>query len=410
MRLLNCSMYFKPSLLFVFFSFLLISCQDNKSATDTTSNIPSLLSRYEKLRMGKEWDDVMNNYQKLKLAIGKNDADHESRIRLAQLFIREARITGEHGHYYNAALTMTDQVLQSKTTTKDDEFLALMTKAGVQLSHHDFSKALVTGKKAIALNPNNPQIYGVLVDANVELGNYEEAIKMADIMISMKPDLRSYARISYIREIHGQVEDAFEAMKMAVEAGVPGYEDTSWAMLTMAEMYQLYGKADKAELLYKEILAQRPDYPFAIAGLGSLYMEKGDYPNAEKWTNDAISIIPEVGFYIQLAEMYKKQERADEFDGVIKDIKQMLADDEKSGHNMNLEYANVYLELLDQPEQALSYVEKEYQKRPKNIDVNRLLAKIHKATKNEFEGKKYLEVAMSTKSKHPDLQKLLPSI
>ena len=187
--------------------------------------IPALLDRNEKLRNGKEWDDVMNTYQKLKLAISKNGEDQESKIRLAQLFIREARVTGEHGHYYNAALTMTDQILKAKSTKKDMQFLALVTKAGVQLSHHDFGGALKTGQQAVIINPNNPQIFGVLVDANVELGNYPEAVKMADIMIAMKPDLRSYARISYIREIHGEIDQAFDAMKMAIEAGIPGYEN-----------------------------------------------------------------------------------------------------------------------------------------------------------------------------------------
>ncbi len=400
--------YFKNQMNFlsVLLVILLFGCSYQPENKATISNIPSLLDRNEKLRNGKEWDDVMNSYQKLKLAIQKNENDQESKIRMAQLFIREARVTGEHGHYYNAALSMTDQILNSKSTDRDMDFLALVTKAGVQLSHHDFNGALLTGQKAVAINPNNPQIFGVLVDANVELGNYDEAIKMADIMIAMKPDLRSYARISYIREIHGEVDQAIDAMKMAVEAGIPGYEDTAWAMLTLADMYKLFGKFDKAEALYKEILAQRQNYPFAVAALGSVYMQKNDLTLAEKMTKDAIAIIPEVGFYTQLAEIYKKQGNTQAIDPLIHEIFTMMKDDEKTGHNMNLEYAHVYLDLLNNTDKALEYAQKEYQKRPNNIDVNRILARIYASENNKVMTKKYIAAAATTHSKHPELKAL----
>ncbi|MBK8518508.1 MAG: tetratricopeptide repeat protein [Saprospiraceae bacterium] len=395
--------HFRLAMLSLFISFLFISCGEKSSNLVSNTKIPVLLDRNEKLRNGKEWDDVMNSYQKLKLAIQKNDDDQESKIRLAQLFIREARVTGEHGHYYNAALNMTDQILNSKSKNRDMDFLALVTKAGVQLSHHDFNGALITGKKAVVINPNNPQIFGVLVDANVELGNYSEAVKMADIMIAMKPDLRSYARISYIREIHGEVDQAFEAMKMAVEAGIPGYEDTAWAMLTLADMYKLYGQYDKAESIYKEILAQRQDYPFAIAALGSIYMKKGDMALAEKMTKDAIAIIPEVSFYTQLAEIYQKQGNTQAIDPLMNEIFAMMKNDEKSGHNMNLEYAHIYLDLMNDNDKALEYAQKEYLKRPENIDVNRMLARIYAAEKNKNMVGKYLVAATATHSKHPEL-------
>jgi len=236
---------------------VLSSCGENKSndsTVDSSKDIPALLDRNEKIRYGKEWDDVSNNYQTLKLAIQKNENDHEAKIKMANLFIREARVTGEHGHYYPAALAMTNRIINSTTKVNNVEFLALVTKAGVQLSLHEFKGALETGQKAIQLNNKNAQIYGVLTDCYVELGQYEKAVEMADIMISIKPDLRSYARISYLREIHGQIPEAIEAMKMAIEAGVPGYEDTAWAMLTLGELYERYGEPDKAKLLYEEIL------------------------------------------------------------------------------------------------------------------------------------------------------------
>jgi tetratricopeptide (TPR) repeat protein len=381
--------------------FILIGC-NSKMTNNVQSYIPKLLDRNENLRMGKEWDDVMGQYQKLKIAITKNPSDHESKIRMAQLCIREARVTGEHGHYYNGALAMTEQVLKSSNLDLNMEFLALVTKAGVQLSHHDFAGALITGQKALIINPNNPQIYGVLVDAHVELGQYEKAVILADKMISLKPDLRSYARISYIREIHGQVDQSFEAMNMAVSAGVPGYEDTAWAMLTLADLYKLYGQQTKAKALYEEILAQRPNYPFAISGLGDIALENKDLQLAEKLTKQAMDIIPEVGFYTQMAIIYKSQGRCQELEKITKEIFTMLEDDEKSGHNMNLEYASFYNDILENPISAMAYAQKEYKKRPANIDVNRMMAKI--SNQLDQDASEYIAAASSTNSKHPELR------
>ena len=146
----------------------------------------------------------------------------EPKIKLAEVFINEARITGEHGHYYPAALQMLNSILDKPSENDDITFRALSHKAGVLLSLHQFAEALEVGQKAVTLNPYNAHIHGVLVDAYVELGEYEAAVKMADKMVSIRPDLRSYARVSYLREIHGDVDGAIAAMKLAVSAGYPG--------------------------------------------------------------------------------------------------------------------------------------------------------------------------------------------
>jgi len=394
--------------LLLFISFL-ISCQEN--SPNNNQDFPELIDRSEKIQHGKEWDYVQNIYSDKINQLRAEPENTEAKLVLAQLFIKEARVTGEHGHYYPAALSMIDAILDSKEeldpTTK---FQALMHKAGVQLSLHDFADALETGKQAIILNPRNAQIHGVLVDAYVELGDYDQAIKIADKMAAMKPDLRSYSRISYLREIHGDISGAIEAMTLAVEAGYPGYEETAWAMHTLAELYHRYGEEDKAEKVYQNILEVREDYPFAVAALGDLYYERGDLEKAQEKLNEAIGIIPEVGFYISLARIYKDQNRQAEFEEIKKEILLMLEDDVVHGHNMNLEYTDIYLDLFEDPETALSYVQKEYEKRPDNIDVNLLMAKVYQNLNDTAKLRIYADAASITNSVHPDLVSLQAQI
>jgi len=289
----------------------------------------------------------------------------------------------------------------------DFKFLALTTKAGVQLSLHDFADALATGNAAAQLNPANAQIHGVLVDANVELGNYKKAVKLADRMMTIKPDIRSYSRVSYLREIHGDVQGSIDAMTMAVKAGYPGYEETAWAMLTLGDIYKQYGQLDNAEKVYQEILNMRPNYPFAVGALGDLYIEKKQYDRAESTLKAAMKIIPEVGFYVSLAKLYKDQNRMEESNALVQEILPMLKDDTDSGHNMNMEYAALHLDITGNLAQAKKYAQIEYGKRPANIDVNRLMARVALAEGDSDAAKQFVQAAKITNSKHPELIELM---
>jgi tetratricopeptide (TPR) repeat protein len=403
-NLLNLSVLF---LFFGVFAIGLTSCK-SEGGKSTVSNVAKadLIQRSESIQLGKEWDEVQNSYSDYTKAIDRNNHDNKSKIQLAQLYIKEARVTGEHGHYYPAALAILDNALTDSELTSDLKFLALTTKAGVQLSLHEFADALKTGNQAAILNPANAQIHGVLVDANVELGNYAKAVKLSDKMITIKPDIRSYSRVSYLREIHGDVDGSIEAMTMAVKAGYPGYEETAWAMLTLGDIYKQYGQLDNALQVYKEILDMRPNYPFAVGAIGEVQAMKGMDKEAEETLKEAMSIIPEVGFYISLAELYKKQGRTAEMEGLLEEIMVMLKEDTDSGHNMNLEYANIYLNLMDNPEKAMEYAKLEYAKRPKNIDVNRTMAQVNMKMDNKSEVENFYTVAKKTNSNHPELSEI----
>lgn len=393
-----------------------MSCGQEKATDNNTekltaqvNNIPQLLDRPEKIQNGKEWENIQNVYGSARKKLLTDSEDLDSYLKLAQIYVMEARVTGEHGHYYPAALKVIDELLAQKPKN-DMLFMALTTKAGVQLSLHEFKDALETAEKAVVLNPYNAQIYGVLVDAHVELGNYDKAVMMSDKMVSIRPDLRSYSRVSYLREIHGQVDGAIDAMQMAVKAGFPGYEETAWTRLTLGNLYKTYNKLDEAEMQYKMVLQERKDYPFAIAALAEIEIEKENYEKAENLLKEAAAIIPEVGFYEQLAHLYQKTERPTMAGETMEAVFEMLADDEKHGHNMNLEYAAIYRDFYQDYDKALSYLQKEYDKRPDNIDVNRALAMTYTKKGDAAKASEHTKKASLTDSKHPELLALQANI
>ena len=388
--------------LFIFSIFLFFSaCQ--KHQTKLVLEVPELLERSHKIQYSIEWSETKNRFADLKHKLKQEPENIESKLQLCNLYISEARITGEHGYYYPAALAMTESILANKELKKDDEFMALSFKASVQLSLHDFKNALTTAQKAVQLNPHNAQIYGSLVDAYVELGNYDVAVEYADKMVSIRPDLRSYSRISYLREIHGLIDESIEAMKMAVEAGSPGSEEKSWAALQLAQLCFRYDKVREAESILNQILTERDDYPFAIAALAEINVKEKNYEEAERRLIEACQIIPEVSFCVNLAEIYKIQNRQEELDSILLVIKEMLNDDIANGHNMSLEYSKLFLDFYSDPTKAMEYIKKDLEMRPNNIDINLLLAKIYTFYKDKEKAEFAIEKAMATNSKNPEI-------
>lgn len=382
----------KPFQFLIILILALVSCKPSKqdsTLTDPSASYP-LLQRNNAIQYAKEWENVHNTYSKLINQIRIEPNDKKANLELAELFMQEARVTGEHGHYYPLALKLADRFADVANTDKDYRFRALADKASILMSLHQFASAKVAALEAIRINPYNAMVHGALVDALVELGEYKEATATADKMTSIRPDIRSYSRVSYLRELYGDIPGAIEAMDQAVQSGYPGYEETAWARLKLGELYEKSGKKDVAKKQYQMILTERPNYPFAVAALSKLALQDKAYTTADSLIDQAISYIPEVSFYITKAEIKLNQGKTEEANLLSKKILIMLQEDEKAGHTMDLAYAHVYKSLLNDPAKALEYVQKEYAVRPDNIEVNQQLADLYRDMGEVTKSKDYL--------------------
>ena len=195
--------------------------------------IPDLLPRKGELATAAEWKKTQDKTAELKVKLNTSPEDVKTRLQLATIFITEQRITGEHHYYYTAI----EKILNGVLSIEPKNFEAMVYKASLRMSQHQFADAKKIAEEAKNINPNNAYVYGILVDANVELGNYEEAIANSDKMQALKPSLEAYSRASYLREIYGDYNGAIAAMKLAVQAGLPGSEPQSWTRNVLGDLY-----------------------------------------------------------------------------------------------------------------------------------------------------------------------------
>ena len=113
-----------------------------------------------------------------------------------------------------------EAALEQARRIAPDDILALVGIGGLQLGRHQFAEALATGRAAVRAFPGYAPAHGVLLDALVELGRYKEAATEVDRMVALSSDLASLARLSYVRELHGDLAGALNQMQQAAASPV----------------------------------------------------------------------------------------------------------------------------------------------------------------------------------------------
>lgn len=218
---------------------------------------------------------------------------------LGDLYLQQARETGDPAYYPRAEAAFKDALARDGRNVA-----ALLGLGSLALSRHQFREALDWGERARAVAPDTAAIYGIIGDAQTELGLYPEAVVTIQHMIDLKPSLASYSRVSYQRELHGEVEGAIDAMRRAIAAGGDSGEAAAWTRVQLGNLYFNTGQFDAATTEYQHALFILPGYLYAQAGLGRVAAARGDYAAAIGLYRSATATIPVTQFVIELGEVY----------------------------------------------------------------------------------------------------------
>ncbi|MGH2568528.1 MAG: tetratricopeptide repeat protein, partial [Bacteroidota bacterium] len=315
------------------------------------------------------------------------------------LLLQEIRASGNEAEYIPRVQYLLDVALQ-----RDPEnFEALIHKASLMLTLHQFEEGKRLAEQAIAQNPYSAFAHGVLVDALVELGEYDAAVKASDRMLSLRPDLRSYARASYLRELHGDTEGAIEAMKLAADAGVPGQENRAWVLYNLGNLYLQQGMFDVAIYIYRGIWEERPNYPYALSGLAQVQVAKKDFAGAISFLNEAYRILPSHHFLEQLIDVYLANGDRTSAEPLIREVLEAYEQDKDFGANPDLEFASFCVNNDIRLKDALQSIEREYARRPNNIQVLETFAWILAKQGRAAEAIPFIEKAMRLKTQRAEL-------
>jgi tetratricopeptide (TPR) repeat protein len=202
--------------------------------------------------------------------------DPKAAVTRADALLRQTRTTGNAGLAVQAERAL-DEVLAGDPSNYE----AHRMRATVYASEHRFRDAIAEAERCRAMRPHDAWNYGVLGDAHLELGDYDEAFAAFDRMTALRPNAASYARGSYARELQGDLQSALRLMQMATEATSPqDAESLAWHHAQLGHLYVEMGRLDEARREYEHADFVYPGHPFAIDGLARVEAARGNVSSA----------------------------------------------------------------------------------------------------------------------------------
>jgi tetratricopeptide (TPR) repeat protein len=198
-------------------------------------------------------------------------------------------------------------VLQAVLKENPGQYDSLRMLGAIQLSQHRFQEALEAARQARDQRRDDAWNYGVMGDALIELGEYDKAFDAFDKMMSMRPSAAAYARVSYARELRGDLDGAFEAMRLAADAAAPqDLEAQAWYSTQLGELHLKHGQLTDADREFRRAAFLYPNYPLAVVGQGKVKAARGDDGALEIYL-DEVKRTPTLDLATRIGDLYAER-------------------------------------------------------------------------------------------------------
>jgi tetratricopeptide (TPR) repeat protein len=213
-------------------------------------------------------------------------------------YVQQARLTADPSYYPKAE----GALRRSLEVHGDGNFLALIGQGALAAARHDFAAALKYGERAVAIDSYSAAAAGVVADALIELGRYDEAWVAVQRMVDLRPDTGSLARASYAAELRGDVVRSRELLSDALQLA-PSPADAGFALYYLGELAWNAGDVAGAAARYGEGLRRAPGYLPLLAGRARVAAAQGRYQAAVADYRTLVARQPQPGYLIEYADL-----------------------------------------------------------------------------------------------------------
>ena len=280
---------------------------------------------------------------------------------LAAEYLQRARETGDVADYARAEQAAS----RSVEILPVDNYAGLTLLASVRLVQHDFAAVENLAQRALPLKPLGATAYGLLGDAQLGLGRYDEAFENYDKMRGIDAGLPALSRLANHAFITGDRFDSIDLWKQSIAKarGLP-VENQAWAHVQLGVTYFAYGHHGDAAKEHERALKLFPDYVHALAGLAQTQAAQERYDEAIDLYTRAVSKLPQPQYVAALGDTYAAAGRNAEAQQQYALVEAIAALYEANGVNTDLQIALFYADHDRNVGQALTMAQAAYEAGP----------------------------------------------
>jgi len=220
--------------------------------------------------------DLERTIASMRTRVAAAPDDGPAAVMLADALLRQARVSGNAGLANEA-----ERALRAVLESDSERYDARRMLAATYLSQHRFADALREAERCRRIRTDDAWVWGVIGDAHVERGEYDAAFDAFDRMAAIKPTAAAYARVSYARELQGDLTGALQTMQMAAEAtSAHDPESLAWHYAQLGQLHLEMGRLGDARRAFLRANHAFPRHPFAEIGLARVAEASGDLRTA----------------------------------------------------------------------------------------------------------------------------------
>jgi tetratricopeptide (TPR) repeat protein len=323
--------------------------------------------------------------------IEKNPKNYEAYNALALALSRRARETSDVKFYAEA-----EEALKKSFEISPDNFDGKRIEVWLLLGKHEFAAAREGALKLNKRMPDDVMVCGFLTDANVELGNYDEAEKSAQLMLDLRPgNSPGVTRAAYLRELFGDMDGALELMNMALQSTNPSeVEDAAWIITQMAHLQLSVGRVADAEKNLQQALEIFPGYHYALGNVAKVRIAQKRYDEAVQLLRQRHQAAPHAENLYDLAEALQLAGRTEEAKGAFAEFEQKSLLETDRADNSNRELIFYYADYAHQPIKALEVAKREFARRHDVYTLDSYAWALHVNGRNQ-EARQQVETALA---------------
>jgi tetratricopeptide (TPR) repeat protein len=196
--------------------------------------------------------------------------DYDAWATLGAAYLERARVTADPTYYPKAE----GALRRSLTLRPTGNPAALVGLGALANSRHRFAAARDLARRVLRMDSYSADAYGVLADAQTQLGNLPAATDAIQHMLDLRPGLAAYARASYDLEQQGRLGSAVDLMRRALGDAVDP-ADIAFCRFQLGELAWRTGRLDEADAQYAAGRSADPAYLPLLGGAARVAAARG---------------------------------------------------------------------------------------------------------------------------------------